>query len=134
MSSNSPPLPPKRTSSPDLLDFRVGELEKDVSRLDVGMKELGFKIDNVNGTLILEAAKTRAAASAEMTKMIVAALLTIATSIVGVIGVNKLQEKPPVKEVIERSAFDRALDTCRALPSGQAECVQRVIAESLGKP
>lgn len=65
-------------------------------------------------------------------------ILLVLGGIGGTYGVTRATEtKPePATTVIQRSAFDRALDACRALQGGdaQGECIGRVIREQMGPP
>lgn len=65
-------------------------------------------------------------------------ILLIVSAVGGTYGVTKATETKaePTTTVIQRSAFDRALDACRQLPTSdaQGECVVRVIREQMPAP
>ena len=62
-------------------------------------------------------------------------ILLIMGAVGGTYGVTKAteQKQEPTTTVIQRSAFDRALDACRLLPAveSQGECIARVIREQM---
>ncbi len=62
-------------------------------------------------------------------------ILLIVSAVGGTYGVTKATETKaePQTTVVQRSAFDRALDACRQLPepSAQGECIVRVIREQM---
>ena len=110
-------------SSIDALESRLGAVEtacmdlpqirQDVADINLGVKAFKAVLNNVGGKLIV----------------------AVVAAIGGTYGVTRATEtkQEPTTTVIQRSAFDRALDACRQLPAvdSQGECIARVIREQM---
>lgn len=135
------PLPPPRGRLPSnpgtsegALWHAIGAIQSDVSGLKNGVADLKddhaeFKLAHADLKAAL--AGQNAGTKNQTIQLIVASVTSV---VLAVAGSRVTAPKPePTTTVIQRSAFDRALDACRELssPETQAVCIARLLRESV---
>lgn len=98
---------------------------------DEQIQALIAKVEVRLAALEARAADAAATARTESVKVIAAAVVSVVTAVAG----SRLvaPTPPPSEVVVQRSAFDRALDACRALQgsdAARADCIVKVVAQS----
>ena len=113
-----PPPPPRAASSPSLnegaLWQAIGTIQSDVAAIKVAQ------------------ASQNASTRSQTVQIICGCVLACVTA---VFGARATAPTPaPTQTVIQRSAFDRALDSCKALQSDadRASCIVKVAADAAG--
>ncbi len=135
MNPNAPGIPRARLPAPS--DYG-DESERTLRHV----KALGDRVGGMDLRLLALEESTRdlqamvATVRSIMNQAFSKLVLIVLGAVGGTWGLGKATEPPPAPTttVIQRSAFDRALDSCRALPSpdSQGECIARVVREQMG--
>jgi hypothetical protein len=123
-----PPPVPRAPSRPGIDPEVFIELRRLATEQVAAVTRIDNELAGVKQTLSTMGAQART----ETIKVLAAAVVTCVTAVVG----SRVVAPTPqaTQTVIQRSAFDRALDACRALPDAPSRtaCIARIVQDSAG--